>query len=90
MNKTEMIEHIASQANLSKADAGRALEAMLGAVVNEMKRGQAVTFAGFGTFVVRQRAGRTGRNPKTGAEIDIPAANVPAFKPSKSLKDELN
>ncbi|MHC8440915.1 MAG: HU family DNA-binding protein [Candidatus Eutrophobiaceae bacterium] len=90
MNKAEMIDEISTKAKLSKADAGRALEAVLEAIVDGMKQGQSTTLAGFGTFVVRERAARTGRNPRTREEISIAAAKVPAFKPSKALKDALN
>ncbi len=90
MNKTELIEHIAKQADLSKAAAGRALEATLGAVRITLKKGGTVSLVGFGTFAVGKRAARTGRNPRTGAEIKIKSAKVPKFRPGKALKDALN
>ena len=90
MNKTELIEHISTTADLSKADAGRALEAFIGAVTTTLKNKEAVTLVGFGTFAVSERAGRTGRNPRTGEAIDIKEARVPKFRPGKALKDAVN
>ena len=90
MNKTELIEHIAKHADLSKADAGRALEATMGAIKTTLRKGGAVTLVGFGTFAVGKRAARTGRNPRTGAAVKIKAAKVPKFKAGKGLKDALN
>ncbi|MBX7228018.1 MAG: HU family DNA-binding protein [Burkholderiaceae bacterium] len=90
MNKTELIDHIAKQSDISKAAAGRALDAMIGAVKTTLKRGGTVTLVGFGTFAVGRRAARTGRNPRTGAPIKIKAAKVPKFRPGKGLKDSLN
>lgn len=90
MNKTELIDHIADQADLSKAEATRALEAVIGAVEATLKNGGAVSLVGFGTFAVGKRAARTGRNPRTGDAIKIEAANVPKFRPGKALKDALN
>ncbi len=90
MNKTELIEHIATQADISKAAAGRALEALIGGVKATLKKGNSVSIAGFGTFAVTKRAGRTGRNPRTGAQIKIKSAKVPKFRPGKALKDHLN
>ena len=89
MNKSELIEHIATQADLSKAAAGRALEALTGAERTALKKGSSVTITGFGTFAVTKRAARTGRNPRTGAAIKIKAAKVPKFKPGKALRDAL-
>lgn len=89
MNKSELIEHIATQADLSKAAAGRALDALTGAVRTTLKKGSSVTITGFGTFAVTKRAARTGRNPRTGAAIKIKAAKVPKFRPGKALKDAL-
>ena len=89
MNKSELIEHIATQADLSKAAAGRALDALTGAVRTTLKKGGSVTISGFGTFAVTKRAARTGRNPRTGAAIKIKAAKVPKFKPGKALRDAL-
>ncbi|MBT0571111.1 HU family DNA-binding protein [Curvibacter sp. CHRR-16] len=90
MNKTELIEHIASQADISKAAAARALDAALGAVQATLKKGGEVSLVGFGTFAVGKRAARVGRNPRTGASIKIKAAKVPKFRPGKALKDALN
>ena len=90
MNKNEMIEHIAKQADISKAAAGRSLEAMVGGVKATLRKGGSVTLVGFGTFAVGKRAARTGRNPQTGAAIKIKAAKVPKFRPGKALKDALN
>ena len=90
MNKTELIEHIAMNADLSKADAGRALEAAMGAIKTTLRKGGAVTLVGFGTFAVGKRAARTGRNPRTGAAVKIKASKVPKFKAGKALKDALN
>lgn len=90
VNKTELIEHIAKNADLSKAAAGRALEATLGAVRLTLKKGGTVSLVGFGSFSVGKRDARVGRNPKTGAAIKIKKANVPKFRPGKGLKDALN
>ncbi len=90
MNKTELIEHIAKHADISKAAAGRALESMIGAVKTTLKKGGSVSLVGFGTFAVTKRAGRTGRNPRTGEAIEIKKAKVPKFRPGKALKDALN
>ncbi|MEW6466193.1 HU family DNA-binding protein [Tibeticola sp.] len=90
MNKTELIEHIASQADISKAAATRALDAMVGAVKTTLKKGGSVSLVGFGTFAVSKRAARSGRNPRTGATIKIKAAKVPKFRPGKALKDAVN
>ena len=89
MNKTELIEHIANQADISKAAATRALDAIVGGVKTTLKKSGSVTIVGFGTFAVTKRAARTGRNPRTGAAIKIKAAKVPKFKPGKALKDAL-
>ena len=90
MNKSELIEHIAQQADISKAAAGRALEAVIGGIQTSLKKGDNVARLGFGTFAVSTRAARTGRNPRTGAEIKIKKAKVPKFRPGKALKDALN
>ncbi len=90
MNKTELIDHIAKHADISKAAAGRSLEALMGAVRTTLKKGGSVTLVGFGTFVVGKRAARTGRNPRTGAAIKIKSAKVPKFRPGKGLKDAIN
>ena len=90
MNKNDLIEHIAEKADISKASATRALEAMIGGVMATLKKNGSVTIVGFGTFAVTRRAARTGRNPRTGAAIKIKAAKVPKFRPGKALKDHLN
>lgn len=90
MNKTELIEHIAKHADISKAAAGRSLDALIGAVRTTLKKNGTVTLVGFGTFAVGKRAARTGRNPRTGAVIKIKKANVPKFRPGKALKDAIN
>ena len=90
VNKTELIEHIAKHADISKAAATRALESTIGAVKTTLKKGGTVSLVGFGTFAVGKRAARTGRNPRTGEAIKIKAAKVPKFRPGKALKDALN
>ena len=90
MNKSELIDHIARQADISKAAAGRALEALIGGVKATLKKNNSVSLVGFGTFSVTKRAARTGRNPRTGAAIKIKSAKVPKFRPGKGLKDHLN
>lgn len=87
MNKSELIDQIAKSADISKAAAGRALDATIGAVKTAMKKGDMVTLVGFGTFYVGQRAARSGRNPRTGAQIKIKAAKTPKFRAGKALKD---
>ena len=89
VNKTELIEHIAKQADISKAAASRSLEALIGAVKTTLKKGNSVTITGFGTFTAPKRAARIGRNPRTGAAIKIKAAKVPKFRPGKGLRDAL-
>lgn len=90
MNKTELTDAVAEATDLTKADAARALDAVLSTISDTLADGEQVGIVGFGTFLVRQRAARTGRNPQTGAEIQIAAATVPAFKPGKALKDAVN
>lgn len=90
MNKSELIDHIAKQADISKAAAGRALDATMDAVKKALKKGDSISLVGFGTFYVGKRAARTGRNPRTGAELKIKAAKVPKFRPGKTLKDSVN
>ncbi len=89
MNKSELIESIAKDAEISKAAAGRALDGMMKAVTKALKAGDTVTLVGFGTFYVGKRAARTGRNPKTGAAIKIKASKTPKFRAGKTLKDAL-
>ncbi|ALP53527.1 DNA-binding protein HU [Candidatus Tenderia electrophaga] len=90
MNKAELIEAVAEQADMSKADAGRAVDAMVNTITSAMKKQDDVSLIGFGTFTVRERAARSGRNPQTGETIQIKAAKVPAFKAGKALKDAVN
>ncbi len=90
MNKSELIEKIAIGADITKASAGRALDSLLSTVTEELAGGGEVTLVGFGTYKVNARAARKGRNPQTGAEIQIAAAKVPAFKAGKGLKDACN
>ncbi len=90
MNKAELIEAVAASADLPKASATRAVEAVVDAITATLKKGDQVALVGFGTFAVKERPARAGRNPKTGESITIAAAKVPAFKPGKGLKDELN
>ncbi|MGE5384768.1 MAG: HU family DNA-binding protein [Betaproteobacteria bacterium] len=90
MNKSELIDQIAKSAEISKAAAGRALDATVAAVKTTLKKGGLVTLVGFGTFYVGKRAARSGRNPRTGATIKIKAAKVPKFRAGKALKDAVN
>jgi len=90
VNKSELVDAIAEGADISKASAGRALDSALDAVTTSLKNGDPVSLVGFGTFAVKHRAARAGRNPQTGAEIQISAANVPSFKAGKALKDAVN
>jgi len=90
VNKTELIEQIATDADLSKAAAARALDSIVESVKKTLKKGGTVSLVGFGTFSVGKRAARTGRNPRTGAPLKIKAAKVAKFRPGKALKDALN
>ena len=90
MNKSELIDAIADSADISKAAAGRALDATVEAVKKALKKGDMVTLVGFGSFYVGKRAARTGRNPRTGAAIKIEAAEMPRFRAGKRLKDAIN
>lgn len=90
MNKSELIDAIAEGADISKASAARALDSAIDAVTGALKSGDSVSLVGFGTFSVKERAARTGRNPKTGEAIKIAAAKVPSFKAGKALKDACN
>lgn len=87
MNKAEVIDHIAAEADISKADATKALEAFIGGVTKTLVQGDQLSLIGFGTFSIKNRAARVGRNPQTGEEIQIKAAKIPTFKPGKALKD---
>lgn len=89
MNKTELISAVADKAEISKADAGRAIDAMFDVVGKALKKKDKVSLVGFGTFLVRERAARTGRNPKTGDALKIKASKTPAFKAGKALKDAI-
>lgn len=90
MNKSELIEAVAQSADLSKAAATRAVDAFVDSVADALREGDQVTLVGFGTFTVRERAARTGRNPRTGETISIAASKVPGFKAGKALKDAVN
>lgn len=90
VNKSQLIDKIAEDAELSKAAAGRALDSFINTVTGALKEGEQVALVGFGTFSVRDRKARTGRNPQTGETIEIAAAKVPAFKAGKALKDAVN
>ena len=90
MNKAELIDAVASSADLSKASATEAVDAVVDTITESLSNGDSVTLVGFGTFEVRDRAARTGRNPQTGAEIQIKASKAPAFKAGKALKDAVN
>lgn len=90
VNKTDIIEHVAEQAEISKASAARALSSLLDGISAALRSGKSVSLLGFGTFSVKARAARVGRNPKTGEAININAAIVPIFKAGKALKDAVN
>lgn len=90
MNKSELVNAVAEAADLSKADATRAVDAFTDVVKDTLKKGDSISLVGFGTFNVRKRAARTGRNPRTNEVINIKASNVPGFKAGKGLKDALN
>jgi DNA-binding protein HU-beta len=90
MNKGELIDAVAAAADLTKSDATKAVEAFVDTVTRTLKKGDQVSIVGFGSFVVKSRAARQGRNPKTGETINIAASNVPAFKAGKALKDAVN
>lgn len=90
MNKTQLIDKIAANADITKAAAGRVVDAMVASITESLQKGDDVALVGFGTFTVGDRAARTGRNPQTGKEIQIAAAKVPAFRAGKGLKDAVN
>nr|WP_212757802.1 HU family DNA-binding protein [Stutzerimonas nitrititolerans] len=90
VNKAELIEAIATSADVTKSTATRVLDAFTASVTNSLQNGDSVTLVGFGTFAVKERAARDGRNPQTGATIKISAAKLPGFKPGKTLKDAVN
>jgi len=87
MNKNDLIDAVAERTSLAKSDAARAVEAVLAALTEALQKGDAVAISGFGTFVTKVRAARTGRNPRTGETLEIPASRVPTFKAGKGLKD---
>jgi DNA-binding protein HU-beta len=90
MNKNDLVDAVAERTGLARSDAARAIEAVLGAVTDALKAGDTVALSGFGSFVAKTRAARTGRNPRTGEALSIPASRAPAFKAGKALKDALN
>ena len=90
MNKNDLIDAVAERTSLAKSDAARAVEAVLGAITDTLQKGDAVTLSGFGTFAVKTRAARTGRNPRTGEVIQIAVSKVPGFKAGKGLKDAVS
>jgi DNA-binding protein HU-beta len=90
MNKGELIDSVSERTGLAKADATRAVDAVLESITGALKAKDTVAIVGFGTFVVKTRAARSGRNPQTGATIQIPASQVPGFKAGKALKDAVN
>lgn len=89
MNKSDLVDAVAGRADMSKAEAGRAVDAVLGSVGDALGNGDSVSLVGFGTFSVRHRAARMGRNPQTGATMQIAASKVPGFKAGKGLKDKV-
>ncbi len=90
MNKGELIEAVANSSGLSRADATKAVDSVLDTITSTLSSGGSVSLVGFGTFSVKARAARAGRNPRTGETIQIPASNVPGFKAGKALKDAVN
>ena len=90
MNKADFIGAVAGHGELSKADAARAVDAVIEVIKNALKSGESISLVGFGTFQVRERAAREGRNPRTGAEVQIAAARLPKFRAGKALKDAIN
>jgi DNA-binding protein HU-beta len=90
MNKGDLVEVVSGEAGLSKADASRAVESVITAITKALKGGNQVSLVGFGTFAVKKRAARTGRNPRTGEAIEIRASKVPGFRAGKALKDAVN
>ena len=90
MNKTDLIDHVATQTDMSKAAAGRAIDALIDGIKDALCEGGSVTLVGFGTFLVGKRSSRNGRTPRTGAAITIEGGKVAKFKPGKALKDALN
>ncbi|MBU5466584.1 HU family DNA-binding protein [Virgibacillus sp. MSJ-26] len=89
MNKTDLVNAVAEKSELSKKDAGKAVDSVFETIMDSLSKGEKVQLIGFGNFEVRERAARKGRNPQTGEEIEIPASKVPAFKAGKALKDSV-
>lgn len=90
MNKSDLIDSVAASASLTKADAGKVVDALLNSIIKSLHKGEDVVIVGFGSFSVKRRAARTGRNPQTGQTVNIPAANQPKFKAGKGLKEAVN
>ena len=90
MNKNDLVSKVSDETGLSKSDSAKAVDSVIETITSELKSGGDVSLVGFGTFLVTKRKATTGRNPQTGAEIKIPAANVPKFRAGKSLKESLN
>jgi DNA-binding protein HU-beta len=90
MNKSELIDAVADDSGLAKADVQRTLDSLLDTITQSVKRGEKVSLTGFGNFELRERGARTGRNPQTGEEMHVPASKSPAFKPGKAFKDAVN
>ncbi len=90
MNKNELVDAVSERTGLAKSDAARAVEAVLGTITETLRKGEQVALSGFGAFVAKTRAARTGRNPRTGEAIEIPASRAPTFKAGKALKDAIN
>lgn len=90
MNKSEFVDAIADAAGFTKADAAKAVDAMIDVVTGSLKKGDQISLVGFGSFMVKKRDARTGRNPRTGEAIEIAASNIPSFKAGKALKDAVN
>lgn len=90
MNKTELVSVVSEKTEFSKKESAQIVDALFASIEEALAKGEKVQLIGFGTFEVRERAARKGRNPQTGAEIEIPASKVPAFKPGKALKDAVN
>ncbi len=90
MKKAEFVDAVAERGNMQKADAAAAVDAVLDTITDALKKGEQVTLVGFGTFLVRDRKARTGRNPQSGEAIDIPASKAPSFKAGKGLKESVN
>ena len=90
MNKNDLVSKVSDETGLSKSDSAKAVDSVIDTITSELKSGGDVRLVGFGTFLVTKRKATTGRNPQTGAEIKIPAANVPKFRAGKSLKESLN